>query len=38
MDKGDEVYLEHFTKALPMIEADKQGKTFLGIVRLSGPN
>jgi hypothetical protein len=36
MDKGDQIYLEHFTASFPMIEADKQGKTFLGIVRLSG--
>ena len=38
MDKGDQIFLEHFAKALPMIEADKQGKTFLGIVRLSSSN
>lgn len=35
VEEGDEVYLEHFTEARPVIEAENQGQTFLGIVRLS---
>jgi hypothetical protein len=34
VEAGDQIYLEHFTEALPVIEAEKQGQTFLGIVRL----
>ncbi|XP_021947019.1 uncharacterized protein LOC110844976 isoform X2 [Folsomia candida] len=35
IEEGDQVYLEHFTEAFPVIEAEKMGQTFLGIVRLS---
>jgi len=35
MEEGDQVYLKHYENSFPMIEADRQGKTFLGIVRLS---
>ncbi|ODN01901.1 hypothetical protein Ocin01_04796 [Orchesella cincta] len=35
VEAQDEIYLEHFTDSLPMIDALRSGQTFLGIVQLS---